>query len=52
MVTEYGYRDALGRIQWVDYEISREKLEQVCKRYGFTMLARDVSDARTVSIRA
>lgn len=49
MATEYGYRRANGQEVW---EVSRKFAESLSRNPGYTLIAREVSEPRIVSIRA
>lgn len=50
MATEYGYRTNDGQDVWGT--LSRDRAEVMCKVHDFTLIAREVSEPRIVSIRA
>lgn len=50
MATEYGIRATDGTDYW-EY-IDRDYAESTAREYGFTLIAREVSEPRIVSIRA
>lgn len=49
MATEYGYRNGESDTWW-GYD--RASAENVCRLHGFSLIAREVSDTRLLSIRA
>jgi hypothetical protein len=50
MATEYGVRDDLGNDDW-EY-LTRAGAETMCRETGWSLIAREVSEPRIVSIRA
>lgn len=53
MATEYGLKFLDGHTTWYGGDSRREELERVVKgEAGFTLVAREVSEPRIVSIRA
>lgn len=50
MKTEYGTQSVSGEEEWWE-GLSRDEAAELCKKYDCTLIAREVSEPRVVSIR-